>query len=120
MPSTPLSTAAPLDGRGVALGVAAQTTWGLFPAFWPLLDPAGPVEVLAHRILWTLVLMAGVLSLLRGWHELRALPLRGWLMVTAAAAYIAANWGVFIYGVAIDHVVEIALGYYVSPLFSVL
>lgn len=94
--------------------------WGLFPAFWPLLDPAAPVEVLAHRILWTLVLMVGVLSLRHGWTELRGLPARGWLTVTAAALCIAANWGLFIYGVAIHQVVEIALGYYVSPLFSVL
>lgn len=94
--------------------------WGLFPAFWPLLDPASPLEVLAHRILWTAVLMSGVLTLLHGWGALRALSLRGWLTVAAAAAFITVNWGMFIYGVAIGHVVEIALGYYMSPLVSVL
>lgn len=109
-----------MDARGVVLGLGAYVTWGLFPAFWPLLDPAGPIEVLAHRILWTLVLMALVLLLLRGWGEVRTLSVRGWTMVAAAAVLIAANWGVFIYGVAIDQVVEIALGYYTSPLFSVL
>jgi chloramphenicol-sensitive protein RarD len=106
--------------RGVMLGLGAYVTWGLFPAFWPLLDPAAPIEVVAHRILWTLVLMAGVLAAVRGWGELRTLTARGWVLVTAAALLVAANWGVFIYGVAIDHVVEIALGYYTSPLFSVL
>jgi chloramphenicol-sensitive protein RarD len=109
-----------LDRRGVALGVGAYVTWGLFPAFWPLLDPAAPIEVLAHRILWTLVLMAVVLSLLHRWSDLRGLALRHWLTVTAAAVCIAVNWGVFIYGVAIGHVIEIALGYYMSPLVSVL
>ncbi|HXV93796.1 MAG TPA: EamA family transporter RarD [Pseudonocardia sp.] len=109
-----------LDVRGVAQGVTAHVIWGLFPAFWPLLDPAAPIEVLAHRILWTLVLMAGVLTVVRGWGEVRALSGRGWLTVSAAAVLIATNWGVFIYGVAIDQVVEIALGYYTSPLFSVL
>jgi chloramphenicol-sensitive protein RarD len=94
--------------------------WGLLPAFWALLDPAGPVEVVAHRVLWTLVLMAGVLTLVRGWGPLRGVSIRAWLLVTAAAALIAVNWGVFIYGVAIDHIVEIALGYYTSPLFSAL
>lgn len=102
------------------LGLGAYVTWGMFPAFWPLLDPAAPIEVLGHRILWTLVLMAGVLLLLRGWGELRMLSARGWVLVTAAALLVAANWGVFIYGVAIDQIVEIALGYYTSPLFSVL
>jgi hypothetical protein len=75
--------------------------WGFFPAFWPLLDPAAPIEVLAHRVVWTLVLMAAVLSLLHGWRELRRLSGRGWLTVTAAALCIAGNWGLFIYGVAI-------------------
>ncbi|GAA1315502.1 EamA family transporter RarD [Pseudonocardia xinjiangensis] len=109
-----------LDRRGVALGVGAYATWGLFPAFWPLLDPAAPIEVLAHRILWTLVLMAVVLSLLHRWSDLRSLATRHWWTVAAAAVCIAVNWGVFIYGVAIGHVVEIALGYYMSPLVSVL
>jgi chloramphenicol-sensitive protein RarD len=109
-----------VDRRGLGLGVGAHGVWGLFPAFWPLLDPAPPLEVLAHRILWTAVLMAGVLSVLRGWGALRALRLRGSLTVAAAAAFITVNWGMFIYGVAIDHVVEIALGYYMSPLVSVL
>jgi chloramphenicol-sensitive protein RarD len=118
--TTGLARHTDLDGRGVVLGVGACTIWGLFPAFWPLLDPAGPVEVLAHRILWTMVLMAAVLGLLGGWGELRRLSPRGWTTVTAAAVCIAVNWGVFIYGVAIDQVVDIALGYYMNPLMSVL
>ena len=108
------------DSRGLLQGVGAHVLWGFFPAFWPLLDPAAPIEVLAHRVVWTLVLMAAVLSLLHGWRELRRLSGRGWLTVTAAALCIAGNWGLFIYGVAVDRVVEIALGYYTSPLFSVL
>ncbi|MGE0299942.1 EamA family transporter RarD [Pseudonocardia sp.] len=109
-----------LDGRGVALAVGAYTMWGLFPAFWPLLAPAVPVEVLAHRIAWTAVLMVAVLSVLRGWGALRALSLRGWAMTTSAAMLIAVNWGLFIYAVFTGHVVESALGYFMSPLVSVL
>jgi chloramphenicol-sensitive protein RarD len=62
-----------LDRRGVAAAIGAYSIWGLFPAFWPLLAPAVPVEVLAHRIMWTAVLMIGVISLLGGWSQLRAL-----------------------------------------------
>lgn len=109
-----------LDGRGVAAAVAAYSMWGLFPAFWPLLAPAVPVEVLAHRVAWTAVLMAGVLSLLRGWSELGTLRLRGWGMVTAAGLLIAVNWGLYIYAVFAGQVVEAALGYFISPLVSVL
>ena len=109
------------DGRGIALGVSAYALWGLFPAFWGLLQPASAVEILAHRIVWTMVLMAGVLTLNRGsWSLLRGLGGRGWLMVNGAAIAIAANWGLFIHGVGIHHVVEIALGYFMSPLVSVL
>ena len=62
-----------LDRGGLLAGVGAYALWGLFPAFWPLLDPAAPLEVLAHRILWTTVLMSVVLGLLRGWRPLRDL-----------------------------------------------
>ncbi|MBW0103347.1 EamA family transporter RarD [Pseudonocardia sp. KRD291] len=109
-----------LDRGGVALGIGSYALWGLFPAFWPLLDPAAPPEVLAHRILWTTVLMTAVLTLIRGWRPLRGLGPRGWATVTAAAVFIAVNWGMFIYGVSVDLVVEAALGYYMSPLVSVL
>jgi len=92
----------------------------MFPAFWPLLVPAVPLEVLAHRIAWTAVFMAAVLTLLCGWSTVRGLSGRGWAMVTAAAVLIAGNWGLFIYGVFAGQVVEVALGYFISPLVSVL
>jgi chloramphenicol-sensitive protein RarD len=115
-----VTTSSEPDRRGVVLGAASYALWGLLPVFWPLLDPAAPVEVLAHRILWTLVLMAVVLAVVGGWAALRRLPRRGWAIVTAAALLVAVNWGLFIYAVSVDHVVEVALGYYVGPLVSVL
>ena len=119
-PSVPVARSADADGRGIASAVGAYTLWGLFPAFWPLLAPAGAVEVLAHRIAWTAVLMIGVLSAVRGWRALRMLSPRGWGMVTAAALLIALNWGLYIYAVLDGQVVEAALGYFISPLVSVL
>jgi chloramphenicol-sensitive protein RarD len=109
-----------LDGRGVGAAVGAYAIWGLFPAFWPMLAPAVPVEVLAHRIAWTAVLMIVVISLARGWPELRALAPRGWAMVAAAGVLITINWGLYIYAVFDGQVVEAALGYFMSPLVSVL
>ena len=82
--------------RWHALGAAAYLLWGLFPAFFQLLGSATPVEVLAHRVLWTLVLMAEFYRCPRlGCAQ--SLPLRVWAMVGAAAALIAVNWGLFIY-----------------------
>ena len=109
-----------LDRGGVALGTAAYLLWGVFPAFFHLLASTSPVEVLAHRVVWTLVLMAVILAVVRGWGALQELSLRGWAMVTAAAVLIAVNWGVFIYATAVGHIVEVALGYYIGPLVSVL
>ena len=104
----------------MAAAIVAYAMWGLFPAFWPLLAPAAPIEVLAHRITWTLALMVVVITLTRGWAELRALRPKGWGMVTAAGALISVNWGLYIYAVFAGHVVEAALGYFMSPLVSVL
>lgn len=102
------------------MGVGAYSLWGLFPAFWPLLAPAGAVEILAHRVAWTLVVTALLALLLGRWSVLRRLPARGWLLASSAAALIAVNWGTYIYGVNSDQVVETALGYFINPLVSVL
>lgn len=105
---------------GVLFGVGAYVIWGLFPAFWPLLEPAGAVEILGQRIAWTMIVMALLALPLRRWRVLRALPARGWAMVAGAAVLIAVNWGVYIYAVNSGHVVESALGYFINPLVSVL
>ena len=93
--------------------------WGLFPAFWPLMAPSAPVEVLAHRIAWTAVLMVAVLSALRGWRDVRAMSARSWAMTSAAGLLIAVNWGLYLVSVFAGHVVEAALGYFMSPLVNV-
>ncbi|WP_345015859.1 EamA family transporter RarD, partial [Saccharothrix violaceirubra] len=106
--------------RGIAYSAGAYVLWGVVPAFWPLLVPAAPTEILAHRIVWSLVVMAAITTAVRGWRVLRALPAKGWLLVTAASALIAVNWGVYIHAVNTGHVVESALGYFINPLVSVL
>lgn len=105
--------------RGVAYGAAAYALWGLFPLFWPLLKPAGDVEVLAHRVLWSLVLIAVVLQLTRGWAALRALRPAQVRRLVLAAVLLTGNWGVYIYGVNSGQVVETSLGYFINPLVSV-
>ena len=105
--------------RGTVLGFAAYLAWGVFPLFFPLLEPAGAIEILAHRVLWSLALV-GLLLLVRN-RSLRTLPSerrQRWLLV-AAAVLIAVNWGVYIWGVNSHHVVETSLGYFVNPLVSV-
>ncbi|MCX2930191.1 EamA family transporter RarD [Mycobacterium sp. CVI_P3] len=105
---------------GLLYGVGAYGSWGLFPAFFPLLKPAGALEVLAHRIVWTLVLMAGVLVAVRKLSALREITGRTWLLLVCASALVSANWVIYVYAVNNGHVVDAALGYFINPLVSVL
>jgi chloramphenicol-sensitive protein RarD len=104
---------------GVLFGVGAYTWWGLCPGYFPLLLPAGSVEVLAHRIVWSAVCMVGVLLVARRIGDLRRLSGRTWLQLTVAAALIAVNWGTYIYAATHGHVVDAALGYFINPLVTV-
>lgn len=101
-------------------GLLAYLLWGLFPAFFPLLLPAGPVEILAHRIVWTAVLMAVVLTALKRWGELRRASRQTWLLLVTAGVLISANWGIYVLAVNSGHVADAALGYFINPLLSVL
>ena len=114
------ATRAETKSTGLLYGIGAYGSWGLFPAFFPLLRPAGAVEVLAHRIVWTLVLMAGVLVAMRKLSELRAITARTWLLLVCASVLIAGNWVIYVYAVNNGHVVDAALGYFINPLVSVL
>ena len=104
------------------LGLTAWTMWGFFPLYWPLLEPSGAVEILAHRIFWSMIVMLGVVVALRKRDSLRATVAQRrtrWLLVVAAAL-ITINWGTYIWGVNNHHVVETSLGYFINPLVSVL
>ncbi|HEX6877639.1 MAG TPA: EamA family transporter RarD [Nocardioidaceae bacterium] len=108
--------------RGFVLGAAAYAMWGLFPLYWPLLRPAGAVEILAHRIFWSLVVMALLVVLLGRTRHLRGVidDRRTLGILAVAAAVITVNWGTYIWGVNNGHVVETSLGYFINPLVTVL
>jgi chloramphenicol-sensitive protein RarD len=116
------SAAAPESRSGLAFGTAAYLCWGFFPLYWPLLEPATPYEVLAHRMVWTLVFCVGLLTATRKWGEFRAIFGQRRLMVPLAfaSAVITLNWGGFIWGVTNGHVIETSLGYFINPLVTVL
>ncbi|MGX5657719.1 EamA family transporter RarD [Geodermatophilus nigrescens] len=107
---------------GTAAGLSAYLLWGCFPLYFPLLEPAGGVEIVAHRVVWSLVFVALLLTALRRWQLVRAAVTdpRTMLVLAGTSALIAANWLVFVYGVNSGHVVETSLGYFVNPLVSVL
>lgn len=116
---TDRSTADRPDASGLIYGLAAYGLWGVFPAFFNLLAPAGAPEVLAHRVVWTVVLMVVVLAVIGRLRDLRAITGRTWFLLTCASALISTNWLIYIVAVNSDHVVDAALGYFITPLVSV-
>ena len=108
--------------RGFLLGVAAYAMWGMFPLYWPLLQPAGAVEILGHRVLWSCLLMLVLVLVLHRRAQLRAVwaDRRVRLLLTLAAAVVSINWTTYIWGVNHGKVVETSLGYFINPLVTVL
>ena len=108
--------------RGLVFGATAYVLWGLFPLYFRLLEPASPLEILANRIVWSLAFVALLLALRRRWAWVGPLlrNRRQLLLLAAAALTIATNWGVYIYGVNTNQVVETSLGYFINPLVSIL
>ena len=107
--------------RGLAPALLAYVAWGFFPVYFHALTGVPALEVLAHRVLWSVVLLALATPLLGRWatalHGLG--PEKRWLMVTSAVL-IAANWGTYIWAVQAERVLQASLGYFVNPLVSVL
>lgn len=107
--------------KGVLFGLGAYSMWGGFPLFFALFDAVPAFEVLIHRIIWSCVFLAVIISLLRRWSSVRAAfraPKRlGW--VFGCAVLIALNWGVYIYAVESRQVLQASLGYFLTPLVNV-
>ncbi|CDR07793.1 EamA family transporter RarD [Streptomyces iranensis] len=118
---TPQNQQDRVDRAGLLYGFAAYGIWGLVPLFWPLLEPAAAMEILAHRMVWSLAAVGLVLLVLRRWSWIRPLlrQPRRLGMITLAATVISVNWGLYIWSVNSGHVVETALGYFTNPLVSI-
>ena len=106
---------------GLTLGISAYLTWGLFPLYWPLLEPANPVEIVAHRAVWTFVFCVALLLYTGKLRSTFAMIMerRIALRLLASTVLISINWLFYIWGVNNGHVVECALGYYINPLIII-
>ncbi len=105
---------------GLLFGIGAYGSWGLFPAFFPLLKPAGAVEILSHRIVWGFLFLFVVVAAVHRLRDLRAISGRTWMLLALASALISVNWLIYVYAVNNGHVVDAALGYFINPLVTVL
>jgi chloramphenicol-sensitive protein RarD len=113
--------ARPPAATGLLLGLGAYGIWGLLPAFLKLLGAVAPTEILAHRILWSLLLLGAIIAIARRWEAvaavLRSARLLGVLLLTATL--IGGNWLLYIWAVNSAHVLETSLGYFINPLLNV-
>jgi chloramphenicol-sensitive protein RarD len=107
---------------GIIAGLSAYLLWGVFPLYFPLLEPAGGLEIVAHRVLWSLLSIAVLITVVRRWAAVRAVVAdrRALGVLAVAAVLVAANWTIFVVAVNSGHVVETSLGYFINPLVSVL
>lgn len=109
-----------MNNKGIWYGVFCYILWGVLPLYWKLLHSVSSVEIVAHRLIWSLLFLLIVVLVGRKWAGFRgALVPRTLLIYLAASAVLSVNWLVYIYGVNAGYVVETSLGYFINPLVSV-
>ena len=111
----------PLDRKGLAITVGTFLIWGVVPLYWHLLKAVPSFHIIAHRIVWSAVLVVGWLLWRQGWDWWRTIAARPRMLAALAlsGAVIAFNWGLYIWAVNAGHVVETSLGYFINPLINV-
>jgi chloramphenicol-sensitive protein RarD len=106
---------------GLLFGISAYSLWGAFPLYWPLLEPANPLEIVSHRAVWTLVFCFMVLAATKALKStlatLKQPKITARLFLTSIL--ISINWLVYIWATNNEHVVEASLGYYINPLIII-
>ncbi|WP_183164624.1 EamA family transporter RarD [Arthrobacter oryzae] len=124
-PAAPRAALKPVDTEtksGALFGIAAYGLWGLMPLYFFLLQPAGAIEIVANRVVWSVIFCLGLITVTRTWRVLGSAFQNRTVLgpLTIAAVLIAINWLVYVYGVTTGQAVEASLGYFINPLVSVL
>ncbi len=107
--------------KGLLFGVSAYIIWGLLPLYWKLVEEAGAYEILAHRGIWSLLICLSLLALRKQLKSAYVMvrSSRTLSLLFLASGLLTINWGVYIWSVTVNRVVEAALGYYITPLINV-
>ncbi len=107
--------------RGLVYGVAAYALWGVLPVYWKTIHHVPAMEIISHRMVWSLVLVLGLMVLKKEWSWVRRVARRPWiaLVTLTAAVLLAANWLTYVWAVNAGFVVETSLGYFINPLVNV-
>lgn len=106
---------------GILSAALAFLCWGLFPLYFRALGEVPPVQILAHRMVWSLLFLLIVLAVRRqwGWLSLVRKP-KVLVSFIASAFFLSANWGIYIWAVTSGHVIESSLGYFINPLVNIM
>ena len=109
-------------GRGLFLGIGAYALWGILPIYFKAIAEVGPVDIVAHRVLWSVPFLALLLAVFGGFRDVReALRSRRTIaFLSVTAILIATNWLLYVYAVTGGHILAASLGYYLNPLINVL
>lgn len=110
------------EKQGVLFAIAAFLMWGLAPIYFKTLDEIDAMEILLHRVIWSVLFLVVILAVVKKWQPvkeaLKNMKVVSWLIVSAAL--LAFNWGLFIWAVNNNHILDASLGYYINPLLNVL
>lgn len=116
-----MSTPSRVSSLGFLYALLAYVSWGVFPIYWKFFGRVSPLEIISHRVVWSLVLVIALVAGSRQFGELlcvlRDFKRLGLLFLTASL--LSVNWGIFVYGVISGQVVQTSLGYFINPLVSV-
>ncbi|MGE5622682.1 MAG: EamA family transporter RarD [Bacillota bacterium] len=107
---------------GMLYAAAAYAAWGLFPVYFKALQAVAPMEILMHRMLWSLLFLAAIIAWRRQWAWLGEVMRRPKVLAgfVASALLLSSNWFIYIWAVNDGRVVDASLGYFINPLFNVL
>lgn len=106
---------------GLIYAILAYASWGIFPLYWKPFGQVSPLEIVSHRVIWSLILLVVLVLATRQMPEVRAVirHRRHLAVLLLTAILLSLNWGIFIYGVTSGQVVQTSLGYFLNPLVSI-
>ena len=107
--------------KGIWYAIGAYVAWGVFPIYWKLLHKVPALQLIAHRIAWSFILLAIIILFTRQWKSFRSTLTRGvFIIYLAAAVLLSINWLTYVWAVNAGFIIETSLGYFINPLLSVL
>ncbi len=108
--------------NGVILGVLAYFMWGVAPVYFKLINQVPAAEILVHRVVWSFLLLVGIVFVIKKVDALKAIlsSKRTMLILLGSATLLSFNWGMFIWAVNSNHILDASLGYYINPLLNIL